>query len=292
MTEATRSDVANGDMTVVAEFAPLPTYTLQYAAGVGGYIEGTAKQRLVKGKEGSAVTAVANEGYYFVKWSDGSTEATRSDIALENMTLTAEFAEDKTVIYLDAGHGFANEDGQIDKGTVDTVYKELTGKTESDLNLEVALRVKEKLLALGYEVIMTRESESSEFVTVADRVERVNSSNADLFISIHADSYAADSSVKGCRVYYSSNNADADICMDYAQTVANALNATEGASLKKVSVKDHPNIAVLRGIAIPTVLVETCFLTSPEDAQQATTEAWLDAMASGICLGIVNQLAK
>ena len=292
VTEATRSDVANGDMTVVAEFAPLPTYTLQYTAGVGGYIEGTAKQSLVKGKQGSTVTAVPNEGYRFVRWSDGSTEAQRSDIALENMTLTAEFAEDKTVIYLDAGHGFANEYGQIDKGTIDTVYKELTGKTESDLNLEVALRVKEKLLALGYEVIMTRESESSEYVTVADRVERVNASNADLFISIHADSYAADSSVKGCRVYYSSNNANADICRDYAQTVANALNATEGSSLKKVSVKDHPNIAVLRGIAIPTVLVETCFLTSPEDAQQATTEAWLDALASGICLGIVNQLAK
>jgi N-acetylmuramoyl-L-alanine amidase len=74
--------------------------------------------------------------------------------------------------------------------------------------------------------------------------------------------------------------------------MAAALNATEGASLKKVGVHDSKNIAVIRGVLVPTVLVETCYMTSPEDAAMATTDAWVNAMAEGICLGIVNQLNK
>ena len=153
------------------------------------------------------------------------------------------------------------------------------------------MKVKEILLAAGYEVIMSRESERTEYVTVTDRVEMVNASIADVFVSIHANSFD-DESVKGARVHYSSLNENADTCLGYANTMAAALNATSGASLKKVTVQDHPNIAVIRGILVPTVLVETCFLTSPEDAAMANTDAWVTAMAEGICLGITNQLAN
>ncbi|MBE6673183.1 MAG: hypothetical protein E7599_06655 [Ruminococcaceae bacterium] len=292
VTEATRTDVANGALMVSARFEVIPTHTLKYEATLGGIIEGEDTQSVLLGGVGLPVTAIPMEGYYFVKWSDGLTNPTRSDVVNADMTLTAEFAEDKTVIYVDAGHGFANSYGQIDKGTIDTVYTEMTGKYESDLNLAVALKVKQLLLTAGYEVIMTRESESEEVVTVADRVEMVNASRADLFVSIHADSYAADKSVKGCRVYYSSQNENADECKAYAQRIAAGINASEGASLKTVTVKDHENIAVLRGITVPTALVETCFLTSPEDVALAMTDAWLIAMAEGICAGITAQLNK
>lgn len=292
VTTATRTDIADRTLKVAAEFSPLPTYVLTYLASAGGSIEGNASQNVLKGSESSAVTAVADEGYCFVKWSDGVTTATRTDVATGNLTVTAEFAEEKTVVFVDAGHGFANSDGVIDRGAgKDTAYTQLTGKYESDLNLAVAMKVKQILLSKGYEVIMSREGEVNQALTPTERAEMVNATNADIFVSIHGNTFT-DESVKGARVYYSSLNANADTCLSYANTMAAALNATAGASLKKVGVHDSKNVAVIRGVLVPTVLVETCYMTSPEDAAMAATDAWISAMAEGICLGIVNQLNK
>ena len=73
---------------------PEETVTVTYVAGVGGKIEGTAIQTIVKGGNASEVTAVANEGYVFSKWSDGVTTAKRTD---RNVTVskkvTAEFTK-------------------------------------------------------------------------------------------------------------------------------------------------------------------------------------------------------
>ena len=195
------------------------------------------------------------------------------------------------VVYVDAGHGFGNSYGVADKGAGDgTPYHTLTGKLESELNLEVALKVKEILLSMGYDVIMTRESESTEYVTINDRVAAVNASDADIFVSIHANSSTA-SSAKGARVYYSTLNLGAAKCEKYANCMAAALNATEGASLKTVTVStDRPDVGVIKGVKVPTVLVETCFLTNEEDAALAASEEWIALMAEGICRGIENYL--
>lgn len=296
-TTAVRSDVVTSHMTVTAIFEPIPTYTVEYLPSEGGSIEGYSSQTVPQGAQSSAVTAVAQAGYRFIGWSDGVTEATRSDVIISDLYVTALFEVDpaqdgRTVIYVDAGHGFANSYGAIDKGAGEgTAYTTLTGKYESDLNLAIALKVKQILLAKGYEVIMSREGEVNRYLTPTERAEAVNDTIADLFVSIHGNTYV-DESVKGARVYYSSLNENASVCLGYANTMAAALNATSGASLKKVTVQDHPNIAVIRGVLVPTVLVETCYMTSPEDAAMAATDAWITTMAEAICLGITNQLAK
>jgi uncharacterized repeat protein (TIGR02543 family) len=83
--------------------APTPTtkYTLKYTAGTGGTISGTATQSIEKGKSGSQVTAVPNDGYTFTKWSDNKTSASRTDSNVQgNITVTANFAIKKyTVTY-------------------------------------------------------------------------------------------------------------------------------------------------------------------------------------------------
>lgn len=81
LTDATRSDVVSGDVTYTAEFAPVKIYTITYYALQGGYIDGTTTQELFINQQGSVVTAVANEGYEFVEWSDGLKNAERSDVA-------------------------------------------------------------------------------------------------------------------------------------------------------------------------------------------------------------------
>jgi hypothetical protein len=70
----------------------LITYTLTYTAGIGGSISGNASQTVNEGENGTAVTAVANSGYRFVRWSDNSTVNSRIDTNVnQNKPLQAIF---------------------------------------------------------------------------------------------------------------------------------------------------------------------------------------------------------
>lgn len=77
---------------------PVVKVTLSYQAGTGGRLTGTTNQAINKGTSGTAVTAVANAGYTFVKWSDGKTTPTRTDSNVSaNKTLTAQFKKDEAI---------------------------------------------------------------------------------------------------------------------------------------------------------------------------------------------------
>ncbi len=85
----------------------LPKYTLIYSAGDGGSLTGEIEQTVKKGDDSTTVTAVPNDGYRFVEWSDGVTTATRLDEDITNdITVTAKFAKiTYTVTYLTDGNG-------------------------------------------------------------------------------------------------------------------------------------------------------------------------------------------
>ena len=84
------------DVTVEAEFEAI-TYTLTYTAGAGGTIQGSATQTVQYGQSGTEVEAKPNEGYKFVKWSDGRTTAKRTDSNVQaNLSVTAEFEKSST----------------------------------------------------------------------------------------------------------------------------------------------------------------------------------------------------
>jgi len=79
------------DITVTAVFEK-QTYTLSYVAGDGGYLIGNANQTVVYGDNATTVTAIPNDGYKFVKWSDDVTTDTRRDTEINSaITVTAEF---------------------------------------------------------------------------------------------------------------------------------------------------------------------------------------------------------
>lgn len=79
------------NISVTAQFA-IYTYNLTYTAGVNGSLEGQTTQTVNHGTSGSAVTAVPNLGYHFVKWSDGKTDNPRTDNNVTgDITVTAEF---------------------------------------------------------------------------------------------------------------------------------------------------------------------------------------------------------
>ena len=80
------------DLEVTAVFAS-DSFTLTYAAGAHGSLTGDATQTIDYGADGTAVTAVPDQGYHFVKWSDDLTTASRTDVNVTaNLSVTAEFA--------------------------------------------------------------------------------------------------------------------------------------------------------------------------------------------------------
>jgi hypothetical protein len=72
------------------------TYTLTYIAGANGTLTGSTAQIVDEGANGTEVTAVADSGYHFVDWNDGSTSASRTELAVStSSTYTANFAADQ-----------------------------------------------------------------------------------------------------------------------------------------------------------------------------------------------------
>ena len=109
LTTAKRTDTnVQANLNVTAEFEKSSevsptTFTLTYTAGEGGNISGQATQTVQQGKNGTEVEAKANEGYKFVKWSDGVTTAKRTDTNVQaNLSVKAEFAKSSTTGLFDA----------------------------------------------------------------------------------------------------------------------------------------------------------------------------------------------
>jgi hypothetical protein len=88
------------DMRITATFA-INTFTLAYTAGANGSIIGTSPQTVAYGADGATVTAMADMGYHFVKWSDDVMTASRTDEnVIGNISVTATFAEAETTAVL------------------------------------------------------------------------------------------------------------------------------------------------------------------------------------------------
>jgi hypothetical protein len=95
---------ATGSWTM--SLVPPPTYTLTYLAGPNGTISGVNPQTVVSGGSGTPVTAVANPGFRFTSWSDGSTNPTRTDARVAaNLSVSANFVRTYTVTYVSGLHG-------------------------------------------------------------------------------------------------------------------------------------------------------------------------------------------
>ena len=88
---ATRTDTnVRGSVYVVARFARC-SFSVIYAAGEGGSIVGDAEQTVLYGESASTVTAMPDEGYRFVKWSDGWDRDTRGDVIRKGSAFVAIF---------------------------------------------------------------------------------------------------------------------------------------------------------------------------------------------------------
>jgi hypothetical protein len=94
-------DKATGSYTLTNVFTPSRFVTVQYSAGLGGTLQGNANQSVPLNGNATTVTAVANAGFSFAKWSDNSTLAARNDRSLKShLSASAEFNRNLSVALL------------------------------------------------------------------------------------------------------------------------------------------------------------------------------------------------
>jgi len=110
-TDYSRTDTnVTAHISVTANFA-IDTFTLTYTPDANGSISGDGSQTADYGTDGTAVTAVPVTNYYFVEWSDGSTDNPRTDTNVtEDITVTATFSNLYTLTYNPGSHGSISGD--------------------------------------------------------------------------------------------------------------------------------------------------------------------------------------
>ena len=175
----------------------------------------------------------------------------------------------KIVVIIDPGHG-GKDSGAIGIG----------GVLEKDVILPISKRITEVLERNGIQVIMTRDSDY--FVTLPGRVTMAEQANADVFVSIHANSAGANRpEVSGLETYHY------DSGLRLAQIVHSKI-------LQSLNVRDRKvrkaRFYVLRKTSMPSILVETGFLTGRDDAAKLRTSAYQNQMADAIAQGILQYL--
>jgi N-acetylmuramoyl-L-alanine amidase len=216
-------------------------------------------------------------------------------------------------IVIDAGHG------GHDTGTIGP-----NGLQEKDLVLDVALRLGKLLESkLGAQVIYTRDDDT--FIPLETRTAIANEKQADLFVSVHANS-SQDSSARGVETYYLNFTTNAD-----ALEVAARENAVSEKSIyelqdlvKKITLKDkieesrelagdvqaslyaglspkNPTLknrgvkkapfVVLIGANMPSILAEISFVSNPTDEKKLETPEYRQKIAESLNKGIYKYVS-
>ncbi len=204
---------------------------------------------------------------------------TASDTQEANPSPTPETSN--KVVVIDPGHG------GFDVGTLGSE----TMKNEDALNLAIALKVGNYLSQLGITPVYTRSDDGPVADNKDDdmqaRVNIINSSNATLAISIHMNSYPADTSVKGPEVYYYDTNASTEESKKLASSMQSALNET-CSGRRSYKAEDY---MVLREANIPAILIECGFLSCPTEEAKLNDAAYQDKLAQAIANCIFQSMS-
>lgn len=185
------------------------------------------------------------------------------------------------IIVVDAGHG------GVDTGA------NRPGVKEKDVNLAIALQVKEVLNNHGAKVILSRDSdiELSGFCDnkrvkgryrqdLAARLELVEESDADLFISIHANS-SSSAKKRGSECFYYAKS-------ECGKALANSIQEVLNAEMPGTSKANPGDYFVLRRNQIPATLIEAGYITNPEERALLQSPEYQRKVAEAIAGGILK----
>ncbi|MFN0182288.1 MAG: N-acetylmuramoyl-L-alanine amidase, partial [Aquabacterium sp.] len=222
------------------------------------------------------------------------------------------------VVALDPGHG-----GE-DPGAIGP-----TGLREKDVVLAVALKLRERLHAQpGMRAMLTRDGDY--FVPLHERVRKARRVQADLFVSIHADAFFTPAA-RGASVFALSDGAASSSAARWMADKENAADGVGGVNLATRDVQlqrtlldmsttaqikdslrlgaevlshmgrigqlhkrrvEQAGFAVLKAPDIPSILVETAFISNPQEEDRLRDDAYQNRLADALRDGIVRYFAR
>ncbi len=221
-------------------------------------------------------------------------------------------------IALDPGHG-GEDPGAIGRG----------GSQEKNVVLSIAKRLKAKLEQQpNVRVMLTRDGDY--FVPLQVRVQKARRVQADLFVSIHADAFV-EPTARGSSVFALSEKGASSTAARWLANKENAADLIGGINIRSKNQQlasvlldlsttaqindslklaksvlgeigtinrlhkaqvEQAGFAVLKAPDIPSILVETAFISNPEEEARLTDESYQDQMAEALMRGIRKYMAK
>jgi N-acetylmuramoyl-L-alanine amidase len=164
-----------------------------------------------------------------------------------------------------------------------------TGQTESDVNLRVALILREYLKAAGAQVFMTRttdercQGDTCKRAELDFRSDIANQGNCDLFISVHHNESTAQGTNYTATFYPKGVNA----AVSLAENISNAVSKYIGTQNIGAKIGDY---RVLNQIKMPGVIVEASFMSNPTEDQRLAQLSYNKMEAKAIATGILNYI--
>jgi N-acetylmuramoyl-L-alanine amidase len=225
---------------------------------------------------------------------------------------TAALSARRFKIVIDPGHG-GKDPGALG----------VAGVVEKDVVLAIALQLRDRLQAAGFDVVLTRDTDV--FIPLEERTARANTERADLFVSVHGNA-SLNTQLSGVETYYLNNSNDratirlaemenglstmtghggrgrdvslilSDLIQSYkieesvalAEQLQKAVVSgidTHGWKVNNLGVKRGP-FYVLVGAGMPCVLVEVSFLTHADEGARLAQPAYQQSIADGLLRGI------
>ncbi|MBP3447825.1 MAG: N-acetylmuramoyl-L-alanine amidase [Clostridia bacterium] len=250
----------------------------------GNFVE---KIQFYEHSDKTRITITAKENAQYTYRADGTSYNITVTKPIPTVTPapgnTPSQAKYKKLIVLDPGHG-GTEPGTLGKINGEVVIQ------EKELNLKISNKVLKILRDKGYNVIATRTTDT--YVGLTTRADIANSAKADLFVSIHNNSFT-DPSAKGTLTMYAYDDAKDNRNIS-GKTIAGIMQKelVKGTGGYDRGLLKNPQIVVIRKTEMPAILTECLFMSNPEDMAELLKESRLDNIAAHIAQGIINIVDK
>jgi N-acetylmuramoyl-L-alanine amidase len=198
-------------------------------------------------------------------------------------------------ILIDPGHG------GMDGGA-----SSANGTTEKDINLAIALYIKELAEADGWHVVLTRQKDeglggkgngtirSQKTADLIARREMIKEVKPVVAVSIHLNSFKQDSSVRGAQAFYPSGPAEQTV-LDESKRLAEVIQEklisgmADGNDREALVKRD---VLMFKNPTVPMVIIECGFLSNPEEAKLLEQEEYQRKLAEFIYDGIRSYTGK
>ena len=213
-------------------------------------------------------------------------------------------ANRRHIIVIDAGHQLKGSSAKEPNGPDSTTMKDevtwgatgvYTGTLEYDLNLKVALLLRDELIRRGYSVVMIRETNNVNISNMR-RAQIANKYSAAAYVRIHANSWTDDTMNGAMTICHSAVNPYPNCTETYedsrllSELVLDAFCKQTG--IKQLNVREMDNMTGTNWSEVPTTIVEMGFLSNKSDDCLMATDYFRQEAAVGIADGLDAYFAR